>query len=332
MMRGLRLTFINVGYGEAILLETADRTHGNGVFRALIDGGSADPEEYDDTSSGRIPVIRWLERKGISQIDLLVNTHIHEDHTSGLKAEAERYRPACFWQELPPLFYQAMTPLPMRQDLQTTEKKFLSSVNDYRDVCRILAAKGCEIRQLNSESTCLTPAEHLNISVLAPTPEREELLERMLAAISTAPDQDAARTAANRADAAMNNFSLMLMIEYAGRRILLPGDTNQNGYGHLKDADLRADIFKVGHHGQKDGISRDIFRRIKPEYVICCASSDRRYGSASPEILKMMREEGAELTFSDCPDVPGQTDNLEPHNALIYEISEDGRISFRYEI
>jgi beta-lactamase superfamily II metal-dependent hydrolase len=331
-MKGLRLTFINVGYGEAILLEAADQAHENGVFRALIDGGSAEPEEYNDTSSGRIPVIRWLEQKGVSHIDLLVNTHIHEDHMSGLQAVAERYTPRSFWQELPPLFYQAMTPLYVREDLQATEKKFLNSVNDYRSVCRILAEKGCEIRQLDSESPCLTPAEHLKISVLAPTPEKEELLERMLTAICTAPDPDAERKAADRADAAMNNFSLMLMIEYAGRRIFLPGDTNQNGYGHLVNTDIRADLFKVGHHGQKDGISREIFRRIKPEYVICCASSDRRYESASPDILKMMREEGAELTFSDCPDVPGQTDNLEPHNALIYEISEDGCISFRYEI
>lgn len=331
-MRGLRLTFINVGYGEAILLETADRTRKDGVFRALIDGGSAEPEEYHDTSSGRIPVIRWLERKEISHIDLLVNTHIHEDHTSGLLAVAERYAPISFWQELPPLFYQTMTPLYVREELQTTEKKFLNSVNDYRNVCRILAAKGCEIRQLSCESACLIPAEQLKMTVLEPALDREELLGRMITAICTETDENAARSAANRADAAMNNFSLMLMIEYAGRRILLPGDTNQNGYVRLKDVDLSADIFKVGHHGQKDGISRDIFRRIRPEYVICCASSDRRYGSASPEILKMMREEGAELTFSDCPDVPGQTDNLEPHSALIYELSEDGRISFRYEI
>lgn len=331
-MRGLRLTFINVGYGEAMLLETSSAAHADGVFRALIDGGSADPEEYTDSSSGRIPVIRWLERKGITHIDLMINTHIHEDHTSGLRAEAVKYTPVEFWQELPPLFYQTMTPLPVREDLQVTERKFLNSVNDYRDICGILAAGGCKIRQLDSETPCLNPAENLNISVLAPTPEREKLLGRMLTAIRTAPDPDASRAAANRADAAMNNFSLMLMLEYAGRRILLPGDTNQNGYGQLRDREISADIFKVGHHGQKDGISREIFRRIKPEYVICCASSDRRYESASPDILKMMREEGAELTFSDCPDVPGQTDNLEPHNALIYEISEEGRISFRYEI
>lgn len=51
----------------------------------------------------------------------------------------------------------------------------------------------------------------------------------------------------------MNNFSLMLLLEYRGVRILLPGDTNRSGYEGLPAQSLRADLFKVGHHGQRDG-------------------------------------------------------------------------------
>ncbi|CAN4001131.1 hypothetical protein ICNMLN_ICNMLN_06235, partial [Dysosmobacter welbionis] len=58
-------------------------------------------------------------------------------------------------------------------------------------------------------------------------------------------------------DAAMNNYSLILLLEYRGTRILLPGDTNYMGYGGLDPASLRADLFKVGHHGQRDGISAE---------------------------------------------------------------------------
>src|SRR5699024_10729020 len=94
-------------------------------------------------------------------------------------------------------------------------------------------------------------------------------------------------------DAAMNNYSLILLLEYRGTRILLPGDTNRMGYGELDPAALRADLFKVGHHGQRDGISAEQIQAIAPRAVVCCASSDRRYNSAEPGILQMMADSGA---------------------------------------
>ena len=42
----LTVTFVNVGYGEAILLESPDPSKPDGVFTALIDGGSAENSEF----------------------------------------------------------------------------------------------------------------------------------------------------------------------------------------------------------------------------------------------------------------------------------------------
>ena len=52
----LTVTFVNVGYGEAILLECPDPSRPGGVFTALIDGGSAEESEFADRASGRLPV------------------------------------------------------------------------------------------------------------------------------------------------------------------------------------------------------------------------------------------------------------------------------------
>ena len=54
----LTVTFVNVGYGEAILLESPDPSKPDGVFTALIDGGSAEAEEYRDSATGRGQRIR----------------------------------------------------------------------------------------------------------------------------------------------------------------------------------------------------------------------------------------------------------------------------------
>ena len=71
----------------------------------------------------------------------------------------------------------------------------------------------------------------------------------------------------------------------------------------------------MGHHGQRDGVSAEQMRMIRPRAVVCCASSDRRYNSAEPGILKMMADDGADLYFSDCPPGPDGTPPA-PHRAL----------------
>ncbi|MDR1177633.1 MAG: MBL fold metallo-hydrolase, partial [Spirochaetaceae bacterium] len=76
----LKITFINVGYGDAILLES-----GEGAFRILIDGGSGGEEEFASPLSGRIRSSAYLERLGITELDLLVITHFHDDHVRGIE-------------------------------------------------------------------------------------------------------------------------------------------------------------------------------------------------------------------------------------------------------
>ena len=70
----LTVHFIDVGQGDAVLIQTPqDRV-------MLIDAGSANAGEA---------VLRYLDERGISQIDLVVGTHPHEDHIGGLIAVLE---------------------------------------------------------------------------------------------------------------------------------------------------------------------------------------------------------------------------------------------------
>ena len=84
----------------------------------------------------------------------------------------------------------------------------------------------------------------------------------------------------------------------------------------------------MGHHGQKDGASRELLEAVRPQAVVCCASSDRRYNSAHPDMLRMIADSGAALYFSDCPPVPGL--HLPPHEALVFTVGEGGAFSAQY--
>ena len=92
----LTVTFVNVGYGEAILLESPDPSKPDGVFTALIDGGSAEDSEFADRSSGRVRIEEYLKKRGIRRLDLAVSTHIHEDHLCGLLRAARITPPAVY--------------------------------------------------------------------------------------------------------------------------------------------------------------------------------------------------------------------------------------------
>lgn len=321
--KDLELAFVNVGYGEAMLLKV-------GTFIMLIDGGSADPEEYAHSATGRIPLIEWLQKEKVDHIDLMLNTHIHEDHTSGMLPAALAYTPAFFVSALPDTFYRSMTELDPKSAPRKTAAKFLQAIDDYQRIAAVLERKGTRIVQATAGMEW-NPAPGLKIRVLAPSKEKAARLVQDLLAIQAAKTPGERNQAWDLADAAMNNLSIMLMIEYAGRKLLLPGDANAKGYEDLAGEDLSADLFKVGHHGQIDGISRELFERIHPAMVVCCASSDRRYESAAPGLLSMMYGEGAALFFSDCPPTAGCAPAVPPHHTLVFTISPDGKIRQDYQ-
>ena len=65
-----QVTFINVGNGDAILVEVSDENCREGRFVMLIDGGSNENTEYEETATGRIRAADYLEQKGIGILTL----------------------------------------------------------------------------------------------------------------------------------------------------------------------------------------------------------------------------------------------------------------------
>ena len=188
--------------------------------------------------------------------------------------------------------------------------------------------RGSVIRTITAplrESLC----QDLTVQVLAPSVTQAQELQDSLSEVYAA-EGDTFWTRLNQMDARMNNFSLILRLDYGQTRLLLPGDTNCLGYDGIAEEELRAHLFKVGHHGQRDGAKAQQLRAIAPTAVVCCASSDRRYNSADPGVLTMAAEGGARLYFSDCPPVPGESRPLPPHQALEFTVYQDGMVEGRY--
>ena len=324
----MKLTFVNVGYGEAILLECPDPAYENGTFVMLIDGGGARADEFADRSSGRIPLVEYLREKGLDHIDLMVSSHPHEDHICGLVQAAELLMPAALWQMLPVGLAEPMTLLDADSGQTSSEKLFMQGLNAHKKLCTMLAANGSTVSAVyTGESGQL--CDGLSYQVLAPSAEKSAELGDALCRLYEASGKEFFRQL-NALDSRMNNSSLILALNYQGKKILLPGDTNAMGYREIDPADLHADLFKVGHHGQLDGADQKLLDAVQPKAVVCCASSDRRYNSAHPDVVDLMRQNGAEVYFSDCPELPGL--ELTPHRAVSFMVGDGGAFSAEYII
>lgn len=77
----LRVTVLDVGQGDSILVETPQ---GRAM---LIDGGGLNDEsQTGESDPGQKIVVPYLHYRGINRIDVLVLTHPHGDHVGGLPA------------------------------------------------------------------------------------------------------------------------------------------------------------------------------------------------------------------------------------------------------
>jgi competence protein ComEC len=84
----LRVTFLDVGQGDAALVE------GPGGFSALVDGGGRYDDSFDTGARIVEPVLR---ARGIAKLDLVVLSHPHPDHMNGLLRILKRFPVGALW-------------------------------------------------------------------------------------------------------------------------------------------------------------------------------------------------------------------------------------------
>ncbi|MEX6725796.1 ComEC/Rec2 family competence protein [Parapedomonas caeni] len=96
-----------------------------------------------------------------------------------------------------------------------------------------------------------------------------------------------------------NDLSLVVFIEFAGFKILFPGDLEKPGWRSLlQRADFRAalngtNILVASHHGRESGFCKDVFNWVTPDAVVI---SDKPIAHATqlmaPDYRRVTRDEG----------------------------------------
>lgn len=247
----LQCTFVSVGHGACVVLETPDGQ------TLLYDAGSLGPPEYATQS-----IAGNLWERGILRIDGIILSHADVDHYNAVPGLLERFSVGTIYVS-PAMFdwYGATGPSEAPQVLQ-----------------RAIIAAGVPIREVWAGDK-LRVGE-VTIDVIHPP--REGVV------------------------GSDNANSIVASIEFAGRRLLLPGDLETPGLEDvIAELPLDCDVIMAPHHGSRRSDPPGFAAWSSPEWVIVSGgpeadpSVEATYTAAGGKVLNTGKAGAIRLVLSD---------------------------------
>lgn len=261
----LRVTFLDVGQGDAALIELPD-----GAVWLVDAGGQASARDLATASAPGQTIERALAVYGHDAIDLAILSHPHPDHYLGLAALTVPVRELWFADDTP-----SASALPSL----AAAARVLPS---FADVARVLAARGTHLVR---PSLGTHDEAGVELAVWAPRYRATEGAPEVLA-------PDPVRS--------VNDNSLVVTVTYAGRRILFAGDLEAEGEQQLVDAGIGpVDVVKVAHHGSPTSSSPVFVAATRPEVVVISCGVANAFGFPSRGVIARWRDVGATIMRTD---------------------------------
>lgn len=326
----MRVHFINVGYGEAILVTKDD-------FVLLIDGGTNRQEEYNNFACIRVE--EYIKKQHISKVDIVIITHIHDDHIGGLENVVKAFDIGEIWINVKPDMEPgdiAQRFLPLVEG-NISGTLFRNALEGYTNILAECNKRKIPILEKGSACGQIPLKNGLIAKILWPeaTLQREtaELFNRLF----LEQDMKKAEELFYHIDRNGNQTSTALQIEDGKSSVLLSGDKTKGWEDlyQIHKEELNSQVLKITHHGQLDGMPEAMLEAAKPTHIVVCASRDRRFNSAHPEVIQraylFLQEshKGGKVHVTGCLD--RELEEEKPIQAVVFQCEgETGDVSFQY--
>lgn len=278
----MEVTVINVGYGDAILVETDDR------HRLLLDGGSALASEFEGDSY-RIRSAEYLSKQQISHLDAVVISHIHEDHVCGLEAVLQQTAVDHLYVPYPvEPFLQGCELMPANGAPRSVPL-YTNALNAYRRILLYARERKIPVTVLKAGDAVELGA-NARMRVLAPkSGVVDAYVETVERAYRLADDSVAVTECLTRLDATSNHTSMLLRFELENTVFLSAADSCPREWNEVPKIFLEnVNVLKLPHHGQIDSVSELFMKNMPLQYVITTSASDRRYNSANEQVYQQL--------------------------------------------
>lgn len=98
-----------------------------------------------------------------------------------------------------------------------------------------------------------------------------------------------------------NNYSVGIRLEYGDTSFLLAGDAEEEAEEDMLNSkeELKADVFKVSHHGSKTSNTEEFLDKVNPGYAVISCGEDNKYGHPHAQTLNTLRAMGIKVFRTD---------------------------------
>ena len=284
----LTLDFINVGYGDAILIRDTDAAFSMLVDCGDVTVGGGGPE------SKRISAAEFLRREGVHALDLLVLTHLHRDHSGGLAELLRAVRVKEFWcNYLPPHEYWD-TQVAVEKTFSAGSRCLLESLNIYLSALKAMEAQNTTIRLMEDSPMAVDLTTDLHAEIYL---EDRELFRRQEAIWQNVLDGAPSDAELDELDHFINNTSIRMRLSCGETSVELPGDVYAACW---EKHDLSpCTIMKLPHHGHKDSITPKLLDMLAPQHAVISVSNTRTDDCPSSVAIEAIRTRKCVLYMTD---------------------------------
>lgn len=259
--RGLRVTFVDVGQGDAAVVELPGGkvwlVDGGGL--PFVSAGTQEERQFLGESPARRSLLPYLRHRRIKSIDLAILSHPHPDHYLGLQAVAREMPIGELW-----------------------------SVHEKR------AKKG-------QFETWLAQLEASGTRVLAPGLGMREHQEGVRLEVLWPRYGESTHAEADPI-LSVNDNSLVVRLEFAGRVILFTGDIEAEAEELLVSEfgqHLHADVVKVPHHGSPTSSSAALVAATQPVAAVISCGIANRFHFPDSGVLERWQERALHVLRTD---------------------------------
>lgn len=311
----LKLDFINVGDGDAILIR--ELRPGEADYVMLVDCGR--PHIEFVPGSKRRHALNCLMRERVDHIDLMMLSHLHFDHIGGASALLHHFpigRLAALY--LPP---EGAKWVFAPESGEKTIVGMCDALNLFRDIVDIAREKGCACEEAKNGVEMLT--RRLKLTVYRP--DEALALRQRKAFDALYLGECPPRGELYAVSKERNCSSLIVRLEYAGRSVLLTGDSYADyweGSGQQS-----CDILKLPHHGDGKSMTEKLIRSLAPSYAVASCQNDTSAKKERPsaKVVATVQKYVPNVLCTENRELPTLPASMRETVRLV--ISEDGEIT-----
>lgn len=284
---------LKANHGDCILVS---HESASGVFNLLIDGGPSTTFRYGlrQRYAGALCIaLDELKEKG-EQVDLVILTHIDDDHINGLikafeKTNYLRQMAKSIWFNSSRMITRYFNePEIAENNILLADDSPQTSVQQGKDLETLLDEIGC-VRAPLIMANQLHNAGPFTLRILSPNREQ---LQKLLHKWPT--EKEPGLTSPHNTDyhlslsdiwiedrfetdqSIYNGSSIAFLLEADGKRMLFLGDAHDQGVkenlralGYSNANRLKVDLVKISHHGSQHNTSNELLAMLDcPRYVI----------------------------------------------------------------